>query len=87
MREINPNISQRAERAILWALNLHPDDRPQTVDAFQEALLGDWSPTTRPRSHRAPTDFAGWGLTATDRGLTWVVIAFLALSLLVTLMR
>jgi serine/threonine-protein kinase len=31
-REINPRISQRVEEAILDALSLHPDQRPQSVE-------------------------------------------------------
>lgn len=39
-REINPHISIRIERAVLWAMALHPDDRPKNVIEFREALLG-----------------------------------------------
>ncbi|MBI3162752.1 MAG: serine/threonine protein kinase [Chloroflexi bacterium] len=39
-REINPHLSIRVERAILWAMSLHPDRRPKSVDEFREALLG-----------------------------------------------
>lgn len=39
-REINPNISPHVERAILWAMSLHPDHRPASVAQFREALLG-----------------------------------------------
>ncbi len=39
-REINPDVSIRVERAILWAMSLHPDDRPKNVIEFREALLG-----------------------------------------------
>lgn len=37
-RELNRAIPARVERAILWALSLHPDDRPPDVAAFREAL-------------------------------------------------
>lgn len=47
-RQINPAIGQRTERAILWAMNLHPDERPETVDHFRQSLLGDQ--ITLPRS-------------------------------------
>ncbi len=40
-RSINPEISARTERAILWAMGLHPDERPATVEDFRESLLGD----------------------------------------------
>lgn len=40
-RQINPAISSRTERAINWALGLHPDERPQTVEDFRQALFGD----------------------------------------------
>lgn len=47
-RQINPAIGQRTERAILWAMNLHPDERPESVDHFRQSLLGDQ--ITLPRS-------------------------------------
>jgi len=43
-RAFNPEISPRTERAILWAMRLHPDERPESVQAFREALLGGWMP-------------------------------------------
>jgi serine/threonine protein kinase len=49
-RQLNPDISLRTDRAILWAMSLHPEDRPQDVEAFRQALLGDWNPVTRPRA-------------------------------------
>jgi eukaryotic-like serine/threonine-protein kinase len=53
-RQINPEISPRTERVILWAMNLHPDDRPQDVEAFRQSLLGNWTPPQKV-NHRLPT--------------------------------
>ena len=36
----NPVINLRTQRAILWALELHPDDRPENVEVFRDALIG-----------------------------------------------
>ncbi len=44
-RAFNPNISPRTERAILWAMRLHPDERPESVEKFRQALLGGWAPS------------------------------------------
>jgi len=38
-RELNPRLSSQTERAILWAMAMHPDDRPASVAEFREALL------------------------------------------------
>ncbi len=40
IREINPHVSVRTERAIAWAMAMHPADRPPSVRAFRRALLG-----------------------------------------------
>lgn len=51
-RQINPEIGQRTERAVLWAMGAHPDDRPDSVERFRQALFGDTAPVfnpTRPR--------------------------------------
>lgn len=56
-RQINPEISLRTERAILWAMELHPAQRPETVEVFRQYLFGTKELPIRPmmRSRRAPT--------------------------------
>lgn len=48
LRQINPDISPRTERAVLWAMTLHPDDRPTDIEAFRQSLLGDRPTLPRP---------------------------------------
>lgn len=38
-RTINPALSVRTEQAILWALEMHPEQRPANIQAFREALF------------------------------------------------
>jgi len=48
-RQLNPSISPSTERAILWAMEMHPEKRPPNVAAFREALFGRGEPLpTRP---------------------------------------
>lgn len=39
-REHNPNISLQMERAILWAMRLHPDERPQNISQLKDFFTG-----------------------------------------------
>ncbi|MFQ5407811.1 MAG: serine/threonine protein kinase [Anaerolineales bacterium] len=39
MRDINPRITARTERAVIWALSLHPDERPTHISQFTQALF------------------------------------------------
>ena len=39
-REINPAIRDRTARALLWAMSMHPDDRPSDTATFADALFG-----------------------------------------------
>src|SRR5688572_29647064 len=48
LRQLNPDISPRTERAVLWAMSLHPDERPNTINDFRQALLGYSEPPTHP---------------------------------------
>ena len=50
---INSQLSLRTENAILWALSMHPDDRPDSISTFRDVLLssgplGNW-PANGPR--------------------------------------
>lgn len=39
LKEINPDVSSQTEQAILHALGLHPEDRPDNVQQFRRELL------------------------------------------------
>lgn len=55
-RKINSDISVRSEKAILWAMELHPDARPESVEAFRQYLFGTKELPGRPhaRPRRGP---------------------------------
>lgn len=84
-REINQDISSRTERAVLWAMALHPDERPQTVEILRQALYGDWHRATIPRggtSRRVNYSFLDRPL---ERILFVFMIVLLFISFLVTI--
>jgi serine/threonine-protein kinase len=86
-RQINPEISPRTERAILWAMNLHPDDRPQDVEAFRQSLLGNWTPPQK-MNHRLPTPTLKDLISAPiERILVIISGGLLLLSLIATILN
>ena len=85
IREINPEISPRTERAIEWAMSLHPDQRPTDMTMFREALLGNWNPDSRPRGPLPPPSFTDVISSTVERNLIWVSAGLLLLSLIATL--
>jgi serine/threonine protein kinase len=89
IRQINPEVSPRTEKAILWAMSLHPDERPATVDEFRQALLGYRESPTLPlplrRARSIPvTDYLTHPPEAT---LAWSAGVLLLISLLATLVH
>ncbi len=38
--QLNGHLSSHVIEAILWAMEMHPDDRPQTVEEFADTLFG-----------------------------------------------
>jgi serine/threonine protein kinase len=57
-RKINPNISINTEKAVLWAMALHPDERPATIEILKETLffgreipLHNQNRSTKPREN------------------------------------
>ena len=41
LQELNPEVDPQVESAILWAMSLHPDERPQEITSFRESLIND----------------------------------------------
>jgi serine/threonine-protein kinase len=83
-RQINPDISVRTERAILWALNLHPDERPQNIEEFRQSLVGRVNPVTQPRQPLPKPSLADLVGTPVDRILMALAILMVIVSFLVT---
>ncbi|GAB4527673.1 MAG: hypothetical protein Fur0018_13390 [Anaerolineales bacterium] len=83
----NPNISPRTERAILWAMNLHPDDRPPSVEAFRMALMGDWQPSRRGAESLPPPTLADLFSMRVERNMVGLAVLLLFLSLIFSLLR
>jgi len=85
LRTLNPELSPRTERAIMWALSLHPEERPQSVLAFQQALLGQIDPAVRSNGRVPPPSLTDVVSSPTERWLLWVAGALLLLSFIATI--
>jgi serine/threonine-protein kinase len=85
IRPQNPSVSSRTEKAIFWAMSLHPDDRPGSVDEFKDALIGS-RPVSIPsgiRMHSKPRILQNRTEIATLLGTVGMAI----LALVITLLR
>jgi serine/threonine-protein kinase len=86
-RQYNPELLLRTERAILWAMNLHPDERPQNIDEFRQALVGNLNPVTQPRGPLPRWTLGDILANPTEKALAIVSASLLLLTLIITLMR
>lgn len=84
-RQINQDLSLRTERAILWSMGLHPDERPESVEIFCQGLIGDRP--TLPRlgvNSSSPWNFIQFPL---ERSLIAISVGLALLTLAITLFR
>lgn len=93
MRQINPEVSPRVERAIFQALAMHPNERPATVHKFRELLMapvpGSTAAFTATTVAPILPDFLeqpGWlAILRSNRVLIGITGALLLLAILVSL--
>jgi len=83
-RSINPNISTKTEKAVLWAMELHPDARPESIEDFRDALIGDRQVLIKSLAESA--GLARSFLTRTDQQLIFGALMLAGLTLLITLL-
>ena len=86
-RAINPNLSIRVEQAILWAMSLHPDDRPKNVIIFREALLGKQEVPERADLNRSSFDIPVFSIFPRELIAGYVALGLFVLGLAATLLR
>lgn len=88
-REINSTISRRTARGILWAMKLHPSERPNSAEDFRLFLLGQKDIQTNPLpqlSQQKPSYTIRELLShSAERILVWIAAGMLVMSLLATL--
>ena len=68
-RSINNAIDNKVSEAIMWALALHPDDRPQNVEEFHNALFGSALPATIRIQQSIPSKYQAIFQSKADRAL------------------
>ena len=90
-RVVNPAISPRVEDSILWAMQLHPDDRPKDIKTFMKALTGESTNQLHQFSRLSQAGVAPSAYRPLMGKLEWRLVAtvgfFAFISLLLTLLR
>ena len=85
-RKLNPAISMRTERAILWAMELHPDDRPETAEDLRKFLLGTRELPVRPQGqNRSKESILTLYNEKPVQALLWATAGLLFISLVASL--
>jgi serine/threonine-protein kinase len=79
-RRLNPDISPHVADAILWAMEMHPDDRPQSVEQFADVLFG-----LHARQHPKQSATLSDALQE-HRGLALVALGLFVMAVLLTLL-
>ncbi len=80
LRGQNPDVSAHVAEAIEWAMEMHPDDRPQTIEQFAGALFGRHA-RTRPAQPPTLTD-----ALRENRAVALLALALFVVAVLMTLL-
>lgn len=86
-REINPRLSARVEKAILWAMSLHPDDRPKNVIEFKEALFGNQEIPDRADLQRSGYEMQSFTLLPQEQIAGFAALALFVVGLFATIWK
>ncbi len=78
--DFNPKIEAPLEEAVLWAMALHPDDRPDDAASFRQALARG-KPVESPSSALPSLSFE----SSLDRWLAGAVLALLLVAIVASL--
>jgi serine/threonine protein kinase len=82
-RVLNRDINPAVEAAILWAMELHPDQRPQDIQSFRQALLAK-APLPNLVLRRRPSLLQSLRRSTAHSILVAVTVIMLLIALLAT---
>jgi len=86
-RDINPRLSSHVEKAILWAMALHPDNRPTSVLAFRDALLGKQEVPIRTNFSGSSFDIPHFTVFTQEQIAVYTALGLFLIGLITTLVR
>jgi serine/threonine protein kinase len=86
-RDINPHLNSRVEKAILWAMSLHPDDRPKNVIEFREALVGHQEIPDRADLQRSNFDLPAFTIFPQEQIIGYTTLALFLIGLFATIWK
>lgn len=82
-RALNPAVDPQVDAAVMWALALHPDQRPEDVAAFRRALMGgQFVPALEVKLAEISRIQDQWLPNTVDRALAGFALFLLALGFL-----
>lgn len=81
---VNRQVTPRIAEAIEWALEMHPDDRPESIDQLRQALFGQ---ARRPERNRQGSKREGLAAAfEANMAALLVVVALFLLAILLTIL-
>jgi eukaryotic-like serine/threonine-protein kinase len=80
---VNGRISPLVSEAVLWAMEMHPDDRPKTVALLRATLLGN---ERRPARRQREDDVSWPEAVEANQGIALVALGLLILAIFLTLL-
>jgi serine/threonine-protein kinase len=84
LRQLNPSVSARTERAIFQALAMHPDERPKSVSMLRAQLFGESHATDNMAKEIVPP--ADWGeILVQNRFLIGALLILLLIATVLSL--
>lgn len=85
--KINPSISNRLEKAILWAMALHPADRPDSIDLLKQSIFGEQGLTTKKNLGNTRNYFNQILSSKPEIYFVWMVAVLLFASFIISILH
>ncbi len=80
---LNPDIQPHVSEAIMWAMEMHPSERPSSINEFRQALAGVTRRPNKPLTAERPSSF--WLALVENRLPLFIAGGLLLLAILLTL--
>ena len=82
-KDLDPAISQKVSETVLWAMAMHPDERPDSVEEMQQVLFGEGEVPEKEMGESA--DSVLLSALRENRNAIFLIMALLLLAFILTI--